>query len=60
MAIKLAEAMQFAGYSLRELSSLSGVSVTTLWKWGNGKVKPRPSTKRAVAKILGMKPGELE
>lgn len=60
MAIKLKDAMESAGYSLRELSSLSGVSVTTLWKWDNGKVKPRPSTKRAVAKILGVKPGELE
>ena len=47
------------GWSIRELSELSGVSTVTIWKLENRKCKARPSTKRALAKALKTKPNEI-
>lgn len=51
---------ELAGYSIRELADLAGCSHITIWKWENGKTKPHPSTKRAVAKVLGIAPREIK
>ena len=57
---KLQIIRELSGYSLRELAEKSQCSLTTLWKWENGKTKPHPSTKRKVAEVLGISPGEIE
>jgi transcriptional regulator with XRE-family HTH domain len=46
-------------YSLSEVSTLSGISATTINAWETGKSRPSPRTLAAVAKALGVQIADL-
>lgn len=51
---------EIACLTQQELADKIGMSVITLSRIEHGKQKPRPSTKRAIAKALKMKPQDIE
>src|SRR6476646_2021323 len=48
-----------AGLSLRELAELVGGSQVSVWKWENGRTKPRTGKLRALASALHTSVAEL-
>jgi transcriptional regulator with XRE-family HTH domain len=56
---RLRELREEAVLTVRELSTLSGVSEDTITKIENGHRKARPSTVRKLAKVLSVEPQEL-
>jgi transcriptional regulator with XRE-family HTH domain len=45
--------------SQRELARMAGLTQMTVWRLENGYCDARPGTIRKIARILGVKPGEL-
>ena len=60
MASPLRELREKKGLSQADLAALSGVDRGTIIDLELGRRKPRPSTRRKLAKGLGVRPEEIE
>jgi transcriptional regulator with XRE-family HTH domain len=56
----LKEAREIACLSQKEVVDKAGISITTYSRIENGKQTPRPATRRTIAKILKMKPQDIQ
>ena len=56
---KLRAARHQAGYSLRELSQVSGIDHNELWKYENARRNPHPRNIRRLAETLGVEVRDL-
>jgi transcriptional regulator with XRE-family HTH domain len=58
-AMRVRECREDAGYSIRELSEMAGVSHVTITHLENGRTVPHPRTLRKIAGALGVSVREL-
>ncbi len=57
--MRVREYREDAGYSIRELAEMAGVSEVTLVHLEHGKTTPHPKTLRKIAGVLGVSVREL-
>ncbi len=57
--MKLRELRERGAFSLRDLSTLSGVNYNSIWRIETGRTGAKPRTVRLLAEALGVEPHEL-